>query len=350
MNKLTMKRKQPTMNDVAKLAGVSQPTVSRVLSRSESTPSISEETSQRVLEAVEKLGYRPNVVARSLRTQRTQTIAMMIADLSNGFYQVMARAVQDVARRHDYEVLISNSDHLYENEKHFCEIVLGRGVDGVMMVPVHLTNEDMEYYASQSNIPFVVLAEYIKHPNIDVVFVNDEKATYEAVCWMYAECGYTSIGYIGVPDIYPPGPRRLRGFVRAMNDCGLTVNPAFMEKGDFTLESGRRAAQALIQKGKLPSALYVCNDLMAIGVILTLQEAGYSIPEDVAILGFDDIPEAIIVRPTLTTIAQDPRDIGQKLANALFERIENPEIQGRRVFESFYKLIPRNSTQIKTEV
>jgi LacI family transcriptional regulator len=336
------------MYDVAKLAGVSQPTVSRVLNRGVATPSISDETRQRVLAAVEELGYRPHIIARSLRTQRTQTVAMLIADLSNGFYQAMARAVQDVARQHDYEVLISNSDHLYENERHFCEIVLGRGVDGVMMVPVHLTNEDMDYYVSQTHIPFVVLAEYIKHPNIDVVFVNDEKATYEAICWLISACGYTKIGYIGVPDFFPPGPRRLRGFMRAMNDCGLSVNPDFMEQGDFTLESGRRAAQSLIQKGKLPSALYVGNDLMAIGVILTLQEAGYSVPDDVAVLGFDDIPEATIVRPTLTTIAQDPRDIGQKLANALFERIDNPDIQGRRVFESSYKLISRQSTEAKT--
>jgi len=332
------------MYDVAKLAGVSQPTVSRVLNRTETTPSISEETRQRVLDAVQTLGYRPHMIARSLRTQRTQTVAIMIADLSNGFYQVMARAVQDVARQHDYEVLISNSDHLYENERHFCEIVLGRGVDGVMMVPVHLTNADMEYYASLTNIPFVVLAEYIHHPNIDVVYVDDERATYEAICWLIAECGYQEIGYIGVPNFFPPGPRRLRGFKRAMNQFGLTINPDFMEEGDFTLEGGKRAAQSLIQKGKLPSALYVCNDLMAIGVILTLQEAGFSVPDDVAVLGFDDIPEATIVRPTLSTIAQDPRDIGQKLATALFERIENSDIHGRRVFESSYKLIPRQST------
>ena len=103
------------MYDVAKLAGVSQPTVSRVLNHNDTTVQISDETRQRVMAAVEELGYRPNILARSLRTQRTQTIALMIADLSNGFYHPIARAVQDVARKRDYEVLISNSDHLYEN-------------------------------------------------------------------------------------------------------------------------------------------------------------------------------------------------------------------------------------------
>lgn len=335
------------MYDVAKLAGVSQPTVSRVLNRSETTALISAETSQRVLAAVEALGYRPNVVARSLRTQRTQTIAMLIADLSNGFYHVMARAVQDVARQRDYEVLISNSDHLYENEKHFCEIVLGRAVDGVIMVPIRLTNADFEHYVSLTHIPFVVLADrdQVVHPKIDVVYVNDYQATYEATLWLIRERGYREIGYIGASDIYPPGPRRLRGFSRAMNEAGLEMKPGWMLDGDFTLESGRRLARRLIEScEKLPTALIVVNDLMAIGVILELQEAGYSVPGDVAVMGFDDIPEATIVRPSLTTVAQDPRDIGQKLAQALFERIENPEIRTRRVVESSYRLIPRQST------
>ncbi|MBZ0299049.1 MAG: LacI family transcriptional regulator, partial [Anaerolineae bacterium] len=333
-----------TMHDVAKLAGVSQPTVSRVLHPTANTPPISIETRQRVLAAVKSLGYRPNVVARSLRTRRTQMVALLIADIANGFYHQLTRAVQDVAREHDYEVLISNSDHLYENERHFCEIVLGRGIDGVLMVPIHLTNADLTYYVAQTQIPFVVLAEYITHPNIDVVFLNDEHAIYEATRWLITQGGHTRVGYIGVPEHLPPGPRRLRGFTRAMHDTGLTIDPRFMLQGDFTLEGGRTSAQALLQNGELPSALVVVNDLMAISVILTLQEAGYRVPEDVAVVGFDDIPEATIIRPALTTIAQDPRDIGQKMAKALFERIENPNITGRRVFESYSRLIPRQST------
>lgn len=344
MNKHLAKRKQPTMQDVARLAGVSQPTVSRVLNRSENTPPISDETTARVLAAVEELGYRPNVVARSLRTQRTQTVALLIADLSNGFYHPIARAVQDVAREHDYEVLISNSDHIYENEKHFCEIVLGRGVDGVMMVPIHLTTEELGYYVSQTHIPFVVLAQYVNHPNIDVVFVDDERAMYETTQWLITEGGHKKIGYIGVPDYLPPGPRRLKGFTRAMHDFGLPIDPRFMLIGDFTLEGGKTVARELLKVGELPSALMVVNDLMAIGVILTLQEAGFAVPGDVAVVGFDDIPEATIIRPTLTTIAQDPRDIGLKMARALFERIENPHIGERRVFESSCKLVVRQST------
>ncbi len=344
VNKRAVKRKRPTMYDVAKLAGVSQPTVSRVLSTSDNPARISEKTSKRVLAAVEKLGYRPNVVARSLRTQRTQTIAMLIADLSNGFYQLMARAVQDVARQHDYEVLISNSDHLYENEKHFCEIVLARGVDGAILAPQHLTVEELDHYVSQTHIPFVVLGQHINHPNMDAVYVDDERATYEATRWLIYERGYRSFGYIGVPESLPPSRGRLRGFMRAMDEAGLSYESHILRDGDFTLESGKESAHTLLKRGAPPSALVVINDLMAIGVMLALQEAGYSIPNDVAVLGFDDITEATIVRPALTTIEQNPRDIGTMLAQALFERLENPNISGRRMFECPFRLIPRQST------
>ena len=331
------------MYDVARLAGVSQPTVSRVINRTETSAQISEETSQRVLAAVEELGYRPNVVARSLRTSRTQTISMLIADLSNGFYHTMVRAVQDVARQHDYEVVISNSDHNYEYEKHFCEIVLGRGVDGVIMVPIHLTTAELDHFATQTHIPIVVLGIQIDHPNIDVIYVDDERATYEATRWLIDERGHKTLGYVGVPEVLPPGPRRLHGFCRAMTDRGLDVDPRFLINGDFSLESGKQAARTLIARGDVPSALVVINDLMAIGVILAMQEAGYSVPDDVAVIGFDDIPEATIVRPSLTTIAQNPRDIGEKLAHALFERLENPNLNGRRVWQSTYELTKRDS-------
>jgi LacI family transcriptional regulator len=127
--------KPPTMRDVARIAGVSQPTVSRVLNDAPSAIPVSEETRQRVLAAVKELKYRPNMTARSLRTQQTQMIALMIADISNAFYHPIARAVQDIARQHDYDVIIANSDHQLDNERHFLEAVTRRPVDGVIMSP-----------------------------------------------------------------------------------------------------------------------------------------------------------------------------------------------------------------------
>jgi DNA-binding LacI/PurR family transcriptional regulator len=332
------------MYDVARLAGVSQPTVSRVLNQSDAAVQISDDTRQRVLAAVEKLGYRPNAVARSLRTQRTRTIALLLADLSNGFYHPIARAVQKIARKHDYEVLISSSDHLYENEKHFCEIVLSRGIDGVVMAPQRLSNAEIDAYISRSSVPFVALGQHVDHPNVDIVYVDDERATYEATQYLIHECGHQKLGYFGVPDYLPPGSGRRHGFIRALNDASIPVDQDFMHNGDFTLEGGRRATMALLETGRLPSAIVVINDLMAIGVVLALQEAGYSVPNDVAVIGFDNIPETTIVRPALTTIDQHAELIGEKLANALFERMDNPDIGPRRRFESNYSFIRRQST------
>lgn len=330
-----------TMRDVAKLAGVSQPTVSRVLNRKDTTIAISDETIEKVMAAVEQLSYTPNLMARGLRTQQTQMISVMIADISNSFYHPIARSIHDVAREHNFDVLIANSDHLYENEKHFCEAVIRRPVDGVIMVPIHLTDDDFTEFLTQ-NIPLVVLGHHVTHPNVDVVMADDEKAIYDATKWLIEEKGHTKIGYLGVPDYYPPGPRRFRGFMRALADAGLTVKSEHIIESDFTLEGGRVAAQQLLQCEELPTVLVVLNDLMAIGVMLRLQDAGLRVPEDIAVLGFDDIPETTIVRPALTTIAQDPRDLGQKLAHALFERIENPDLP-RRLFESPCRLVERKS-------
>ena len=329
------------MRDVARLAGVSQPTVSRVLN-GDSTAPISDETRERVLTAVETLNYRPNILARSLRTQQTQMIALLIADISNSFYHPIARAVQDVAREHNFDVLLANSDHLYENELHFLEAVSRRPVDGVIMAPYHLTPDDLTRFMTQTNTPITVLGQHVSHPGVDMVHANDERAVYETTRWLIDKRGHTRLEFVGVPATLPPGPRRFHGFRRALQESGLTLRPEDFVESDFTLAGGKQAAHQLVQSGDPPTVVIAINDLMAIGLILELQAAGYRVPEDVAVVGYDNIPEATIVRPALTTIAQDPRDMGQKLASALFDRIANPDLP-RRNYESSYQLIIRNS-------
>jgi LacI family transcriptional regulator len=335
-------RKPATMRDVARLAGVSQPTVSRVLNETTTPISISEETRTKVLSAVEELNYRPNMLARGLRTQQTQMIAVMIADISNSFYHPIARAIQDVASEYGYDVMIANSDHLLNNEIHFCDAVTRRPVDGVIMVPIHLTTDDLSMFIARTHTPIAVLGQQIDHPLIDVVIVNDEPVLYDTTRWLIQDRGHTRLGFLGVTDDLPPGPRRFRGFMQAIVEAGLSIRPEHIVIGDFSLESGQRAAQQLLQAGELPSVLVALNDLMAIGAILTLQEAGYRVPEDIAVVGFDDIPEASLVRPALTTIAQNSVDIGRKLAMCLFDRIENPDLPNCRI-ESTTRLIVRDS-------
>src|SRR5258706_6377097 len=205
-----------TMHDVAKLAGVSQSTVSRVLSKTPSMVPISEETSKKVFDAVEHLGYFPNLTARSLRVQHSYMIAMMIADISNAFYHSIVRTVQDIARKHNYDVLIANTDQIYENETHFCEAMMRRPVDGVIMVPYHLTDDEIDQLIQRTGVSVVALASYLNHPAVDTVFSDDEGATYDAVKWLIEDKQHQRIGFIGVPESYPPEMRRRRGYWRGI--------------------------------------------------------------------------------------------------------------------------------------
>lgn len=334
------------MRDVARLAGVSQSTVSRVLSETVTSPvPISEETRQRVLSVVEELGYQPNMIARSLRTQRTQMIAVMIGDISNAFYHPIVRAVQDYARSRDYDVLISNGDHLYENEARFLQTVLRRPVDGVIMAPHRLTADDLDRFMRRSHIPVVSLGAQTKHPMIDVVGGTSEPATYEAIRWLIQEKGHHRIGFIGVVDDMPPGPARLRGYERAMTDAGLEIEPGFVQKVEFTTEGGRRAMAAFLQQPNPPSAVFACNSLMAIGAIQVAQEQGYNVPDDVSVMGFDDIPENVIVHPKLTIIARDLQTIGRQVVEILFERIDGRVVGPGRFFQSEWKVMERESVK-----
>lgn len=319
------------MHDVARLAGVSQPTVSRVLNQKDTTISISDETREKVMAAVEELGYRPNMNARGLRTQETKLVAVLLADITNSFYPHIARSIQEIAREEGFDVMIFNSDHVYENEKQFCDAVARRAVDGIIMVPIHLTEEDMRELHQQTGAPIVVLGQHVKHSQIDVVYADDEIAVYETTRWLIDNQGHTRLGFIGVPDLLPPGPRRRRGFFRAIEESNLEVAPEHLVMGDFTLEGGKVVGKQLAQLDSLPSALVIANDAMALGVILELQEAGICIPEDIAIVGYDNIPEATIIRPALTTIDQNSSLIGQELARLLFERIEDSSLPARRV-------------------
>jgi LacI family transcriptional regulator len=335
----------PTLSDVAKLAGVSQSTVSRVLNDNNVLIPISEDTKQRVMDAVKELGYQTNMLARSLRTQKTQMIAVMIGDISNAFYHPIVRTIQDVAQSNDYDVLIFNGDHLYTNERRFLQSLLRRPVDGVIMAPHRLSTADIEDFIQRSRIPVIAIGAQVQHPLVDVVGGTSEPATYEAISWLIHEKGHHEIGFIGTKDDMPPGPARLAGFVRAMNGANLKVKAEYIEQDDFTLQGGHEAMQRLLRQKSLPTAIFASNSLMAIGAIKVAQENGLRIPEDISIMGFDDIPEASIVNPALTVVSRNLPKIGIQVAELLFERIENKVEPKGRFFQGTWELLERESTR-----
>lgn len=336
-------KKNVTMRDVARMANVSQSTVSRVLSGVEGGIPIGEETRRRVLEAVEALGYYPNLHAGSLRGQKTFMIAMMIADIGNPFYHPMVRAVQDVAHAHRYDVMIANSDHTREGEEMFLESVIRRPVDGVIMVPYHLGEEELELLIERTGAAVVVLGQQIRHPQVDVVFGRDDRAMFEATTWLIREKGHRRIGFIGVTEEFSAGARRKAAFLKALQQAHLPIEPELFEIGDWSVESGARAVQKFLSLTRPPTAVFAINDLMAIGAMEAAQAQGVHIPDEMAVIGFDDIPQATWVRPRLTTVAQYPAEMGRQMAEALFERIQKEYTGAGRRFEMPCRLVIRES-------
>lgn len=337
-------RSTVTMRDVARHANVSQSTVSRVLSGSDDLIQIGEETRRRVLETVEKLGYHPNLHAGSLRGKKTRMLAMMIADIANPFYHPLVRAVQDVASTHNYDVMVANSDHLVQREDQFLQSVLRRPVDGVIAVPYHLEDGDFEQLIDRTGAQVAVVGQHIRHPLVDVCFSDDSRAIREAVAWLHTAKQHQRIGFIGTPEMHRAGARRRAAFEQGLRELGLQPYAEYEQLGDWSVETGRDAMHRLLALPQPPTAVLACNDLMAIGALEAAQERGCSVPSEVAVVGFDDIPACVWVRPHLTTIAQYPAEMGRLLANALFERIEGAYDGPARYLEVPCRFVERSST------
>jgi LacI family transcriptional regulator len=341
--KRKLRRNSVTMRDVAELADVSQSTVSRVLRGVSEPIAISEETRKRVLEVVEQLGYEPNVHAGSLRGQKTRMIAIMIADIANPFYHPMVRAVQDIAYAHRYDIMIANSDHTLDGERHFVQSVIRRPVDGIVVVPYHLDGDDLDELIDRTGAMVAAVGQHISHPLVDIVWGDDDQATEDAVFWLHKVKAHSCIGFIGVAN-NSAAARRCKGYEQALRRAGLDMPPDYQQSGDWSPESGYHAMQRLLSLPTPPTAVFASNDLMAIGAMEAAQQSGLRIPDDVAIVGFDDIPAASWVRPRLTTIAQYPKEMGTHMAEALFQRINGEYSGPSRRFEIPCRFIEREST------
>lgn len=331
-----------TMRDVARVANVSQSTVSRILSQSSSKVPISEDTRQKVMAAIADLGYHPNQYARSLRGQKNHMIGILIADISNPFYHPLVRAAQDIAFQHHYDVMIANSDHTREKELLFCDSIVRRPIDGIIMVPYHLTDDDLDTLITRTGVAIGAVDNHLRHPEVDVAFGDDKQASYEAVRWLIEKRGHTRIGMIRANPAFAVTVRRHGAFMRAMREAGLAVPAEYVVEGDWSVASGQRAIRSLLELPVPPTAVFAASDTMAIGALETAEDMGFHVPDDIAIVGFDDIPEAQWVRPRLTTIAQYPAEMGRQLTEALFERIGKAGAP-RKSFKIPCKFIERES-------
>ncbi|WP_421725050.1 LacI family DNA-binding transcriptional regulator [Bauldia sp.] len=306
-----------TQRHVAEEAGVSQATVSIVL-QGRSDASIPQETVERVLAAVERLGYRPNRYAQALRTSRTRTIACLVPDITNPFYPALVRGVQKEAEDRDYDVLVINTDGTEERERYYVEWARHGRVDGVVGAFFHLRVDDFRPLIGE-NIALVRIESSRKNGGelpIDDIFVDNQKAAAEIGEFLVSK-GHRRIAIVAGQG----GPQRVRveGCRDALQNHG--IEPLIALDASFTEDGGARAVEQLLSGPSVPTAVFAANDLMAIGAMRALRARGLEIPGDVAVVGFDDISAASLVTPGLTTVAQFQKDMGAYAAQILMDRL-----------------------------
>jgi len=307
----------PTIRDVAKLAGVAPITVSRVVNDS---GYVSIGTREKVQSAIDELGYVPNMLGPSLRFKQTMTLAMVVTDISNPFWTSVTRGVEDVAQANGYSTILCNTDESIEKQDQYLQMLLRRRIDGILLVPATSSAEPIHLIQKQS-IPVVVLDRQIPNVDVDIVRADSEKGAYQLTKHLIS-LGHQNITMLTGPRTVSTSVDRVNGFCRALTEAGLEVCDAQVLWGSFSQESGYEMANKAINSGPKPTALFAANNFLAIGALRALQEKGIKVPEDIAIVSFDEIPPAFTTNPFLTVAKQPSREMGKMAAQLLLERIK----------------------------
>lgn len=302
---------------MARLAGVSQSTVSRVFNAS---GYVSEQTRRRVMAAAESLGFRPNYLARSLVSKATRTLGLVIPDITNPFFPAVVRGVEETALSRGYTVVLTNTGNDVQREIGALEHLREKWVDGLIVVP---QADEAQHLADvvAAGLPLVLIDRIPGQLNVDAVRVDNVRGAHLAVRHLLA-LGHRHIGHVAGPEWSSTGRDRLLGYRQALADAGLPYDPSLVVAGNFDFDSGFAAARELIRRNPRPTAIFAGNDLMALGVLHAASEAGLQVPGDLAVVGFDDILPAALVSPPLTTVAQPTYRMGAQAAAMLLDRLE----------------------------
>lgn len=337
-------KRKPTQDDVAKLAEVSQAAVSYVLNGSNSV-NLPTGTRQRILDAACELNYVPNNAARTLRTRKTLTIAGVIPDITNPFYPWFERGIQDVAASHGYDLITYNTDGHAENERKALRLARQGRVDGLIFTAFHVSVDDLRPLVDDG-LAVVVLGpsgQGWPEAGIDSLAIDNVAAARTAVEHLLAG-GHVRIAMIAGVAGTPPRELRVRGYREALTAHDVPAEERLIRTGEFTEEGGYEATIELLRLSPRPTAIFAANDLMAIGALRALREAGVAVPEEMAVVGFDDIPAAAHVHPALTTVAQFPHPLGRSAAELLFDRLLGRTTGPGRHREMPFELVRRESS------
>ena len=319
-----------SLTDVAKHSGFSIATVSRVINESDQ---VTQETRDAVQRSMDELGYLPNRVARRLRQKggRRHLFGLILPDIQNPFNAEVARGIEDVAYANEFAVLLCNSDDKFKKEEFYINVMRAESVDGVILPPNQESNAAV-LDLIERGMSVVIIDRALPEADVDTVEVDNFGGALEAVNHLI-QLGHTRIGHISGPESISNSRSRRQGYEEALKAAGLNVNPDYILEGDWKQEAGRSHAARLLELPTPPTALFVSNNLMAVGALEALHQKGLKVPEDVALIGFDDLPWAEALDPPLTVVRQPAYEVGQQAAEILLNRLGNPDapIEKRRL-------------------
>jgi LacI family transcriptional regulator len=320
---LTSDGQPPAIREVALRAGVSTATVSRVLAGiGNSRP----KTVAAVLAAVEELDYRPSGIARALKMKSTQTLGLIVTDIQNPFFPELVQAADDAARALGYTMLLGSAAYDEERSMRYLDLMVDRRVDGII---VALSQISEQHWARLLRAPIPVVVVNAEPAGLSVpVIVSDNEGGSSLAVQHLLELGHRHIGYIRGPSTYTAATPRLEGFLGACADAGLAPDWTPVVRGEGQVDSGERGVAALLEQAPELTAIACYNDLTAIGALRALRATGRRVPDDVSVVGFDDIDAAAWVEPPLTTVAQQKGEMGQWAVRRLVESIAAPASRG----------------------
>ncbi|WP_421617621.1 catabolite control protein A [Brevibacillus sp. TJ4] len=312
-----------TIYDVAREAGVSMATVSRVVN---GNPNVKPLTRKKVLGAIERLGYRPNAVARGLASKKTTTVGVIIPDISSLFFSELARGIEDIATMYKYNIILCNSDQRLEKELQLINTLLEKQVDGLLFMGAEIKEDHLQALTSTS-VPTVLAATRDADNKLPSVSIDHFQAAYDATKDLI-ERGHKRIAMITGPLTDPLGGlMRFEGYKQALADAGIAMQEGLVASGNLFYESGLSTTKGFLQLKEPPTAIFAASDEMAIGAIHAVQDSGLNVPSDIEVIGHDNIRLTEMVRPRLTSVVQPMYDIGAVAMRLLTKYMNNEHVE-----------------------
>lgn len=312
-----------TIKDVAMEAGVSTATVSRVLNQS---GFVSDDIKERVYFAVKKLNYRPNAIARSLKQDKTNTIGIVIPDISNPYYMKISKGIEDIIQQKGYNLIFCSSDEKPEKEEKLLKLMFEKRVDAIVLATAGGSKE-MVSKINQAGVPIVLVDRDfdIEGQKLDSVIEDNVQSTYELTKYLL-EQGHRDIGVINGLLQVSTGRGRYEGYKKALKEYGMEEDTKYIFNGYFTQDGGSKAVDYFLNFSKKPSVIIAFNNTMAFGVLLELTRRGYSVPEDIVVASYGDIEAAQLLKtPGIISVVHKPYEMGEKVGTILLKRLNNEQ-------------------------